>query len=62
VQPDRHLAHAHATPLTDRMAQGQGVLQPDGKMMQEARLNADDSAARWLYRQPAARHHVLFMR
>ena len=31
-----------ATPLTDRMVQGAGVMQPDGKMMQEARMNADD--------------------
>ena len=31
-----------ATPLTDRMVQGTGVLQPDGKMMQEARMSADD--------------------
>ena len=31
-----------ATPLTDRMVQGQGVLQPDGRMMIEARMNADD--------------------
>ena len=31
-----------ATPLTDRMVQGQGVLQPDGKTMIEARMNADD--------------------
>ena len=31
-----------ATPLTDRMVQGQGVLQPDGRMMQEARMDADD--------------------
>ena len=31
-----------ATPLTDRMVQGQGVLQPDGRMMQEARMSADD--------------------
>src|SRR5262245_62769852 len=31
-----------ATPLTDRMVQGQGVLQPDGRMMTEARMNADD--------------------
>jgi NAD(P)-dependent dehydrogenase (short-subunit alcohol dehydrogenase family) len=31
-----------ATPLTDRMVQGQGVLQPDGRMMVEARMNADD--------------------
>ena len=31
-----------ATPLTERMVQGQGVLQPDGSMMVEARMNADD--------------------
>ena len=31
-----------ATPLTDRMVQGQGVLQPDGRMAIEARMNADD--------------------
>src|SRR5262245_14762595 len=31
-----------ATPLTERMVQGQGVLQPDGRMMVEARMNADD--------------------
>ena len=31
-----------ATPLTDRMVQGAGVMQPDGSMMQEARMNADD--------------------
>src|ERR1043166_7350879 len=31
-----------ATPLTDRMVQGAGVMQPDGRMMQEARMNADD--------------------
>ena len=31
-----------ATPLTDRMVEGQGVLQPDGRMMKEARMNADD--------------------
>jgi NAD(P)-dependent dehydrogenase (short-subunit alcohol dehydrogenase family) len=30
-----------ATPLTDRMVQGTGVLQPDGKMMIEARMDAD---------------------
>ena len=33
---------APATPLTERMVQGQGVLQPDGRMMIEARMNADD--------------------
>src|SRR5438094_10165806 len=31
-----------ATPLTERMVEGQGVLQPDGRMMVEARMNADD--------------------
>src|SRR5262249_5595483 len=31
-----------ATPLTERMVQGQGVLQPDGRMMIESRMNADD--------------------
>ena len=31
-----------ATPLTDRMVQGAGVLQPDGSMKIEARMNADD--------------------
>src|SRR6266700_2508015 len=30
-----------ATPLTERMAQGQGVLQPDGRMMTEPRMNVD---------------------
>jgi NAD(P)-dependent dehydrogenase (short-subunit alcohol dehydrogenase family) len=30
-----------ATPLTDRMVQGAGVLQPDGRMMVEARMDAD---------------------
>jgi NAD(P)-dependent dehydrogenase (short-subunit alcohol dehydrogenase family) len=29
-----------ATPLTERMVQGQGVMQPDGRMMQEARMEA----------------------
>jgi NAD(P)-dependent dehydrogenase (short-subunit alcohol dehydrogenase family) len=31
-----------ATPLTERMVQGQGVLQPDGRSMIEPRMNADD--------------------
>jgi NAD(P)-dependent dehydrogenase (short-subunit alcohol dehydrogenase family) len=31
-----------ATPLTERMVQGDGVLQPDGRKMVEARMNADD--------------------
>jgi NAD(P)-dependent dehydrogenase (short-subunit alcohol dehydrogenase family) len=29
-----------ATPLTERMVQGPGVMQPDGHMMQEARMDA----------------------
>jgi NAD(P)-dependent dehydrogenase (short-subunit alcohol dehydrogenase family) len=31
-----------ATPLTDRMVQGQGVMQPDGHMAVEARMDAGD--------------------
>jgi NAD(P)-dependent dehydrogenase (short-subunit alcohol dehydrogenase family) len=31
-----------ATPLTERMAQGQGVMQADGHMAVEPRMNADD--------------------
>ena len=31
-----------ATPLTERMVHGQGVLQPDGRSMVEPRMNADD--------------------
>ena len=31
-----------ATPLTDRMVQGAGVLQPNGSMAIEARMSADD--------------------
>jgi NAD(P)-dependent dehydrogenase (short-subunit alcohol dehydrogenase family) len=30
-----------ATPLTERMVQGQGVMQPDGRMMMEARMEAE---------------------
>jgi NAD(P)-dependent dehydrogenase (short-subunit alcohol dehydrogenase family) len=30
-----------ATPLTERMVQGQGVMQPDGSMKVEARMEAD---------------------
>jgi NAD(P)-dependent dehydrogenase (short-subunit alcohol dehydrogenase family) len=30
-----------ATPLTERMVQGQGVMQPDGRMMVEARMEAE---------------------
>jgi NAD(P)-dependent dehydrogenase (short-subunit alcohol dehydrogenase family) len=31
-----------ATPLTERMVQGQGVMQPDGHMMVESRMEAGD--------------------
>jgi NAD(P)-dependent dehydrogenase (short-subunit alcohol dehydrogenase family) len=31
-----------ATPLTDRMVQGQGVMQADGRTAMEPRMNADD--------------------
>src|SRR5271167_2810223 len=31
-----------ATPLTDRMVQGEGVLQPDGRKMVESRMAAED--------------------
>jgi NAD(P)-dependent dehydrogenase (short-subunit alcohol dehydrogenase family) len=31
-----------ATPLTERMAEGQGVMQADGRMAMEARMQADD--------------------
>jgi NAD(P)-dependent dehydrogenase (short-subunit alcohol dehydrogenase family) len=31
-----------ATPLTERMVQGQGVMQPDGRMMIEERMDAGD--------------------
>ena len=31
-----------ATPLTERMVQGEGVLQPDGRKMVEARMAAED--------------------
>jgi NAD(P)-dependent dehydrogenase (short-subunit alcohol dehydrogenase family) len=38
-----------ATPLTERMVQGQGVMQPDGRMMIEPRMNADDVGRAVLY-------------
>lgn len=38
-----------ATPLTERMVQGQGVLQPDGRMMIEPRMSADDAARAVVY-------------
>jgi NAD(P)-dependent dehydrogenase (short-subunit alcohol dehydrogenase family) len=50
-----------ATPLTDRMVQGAGVMQPDGRMMQEARMDAShvgDAVSTW---RAAAGTNVLFM-
>jgi NAD(P)-dependent dehydrogenase (short-subunit alcohol dehydrogenase family) len=38
-----------ATPLTDRMVQGQGVMQPDGSMKQEARIEADHVGSAVVY-------------
>ena len=38
-----------ATPLTERMEQGQGVLQPDGRMAVEARMNIDDVGSAIVY-------------
>ncbi|HUI97122.1 MAG TPA: SDR family oxidoreductase [Xanthobacteraceae bacterium] len=38
-----------ATPLTDRMVQGQGVMQPDGSMKQEARMEADHVGSAIVY-------------
>jgi len=38
-----------ATPLTDRMVQGQGVMQPDGSMKQEARMEADHVGSAVVY-------------
>ena len=46
-----------ATPLTDRMVQGAGVLQPDGSMMHRGAHERRRRRPRGgLYRQPAARH------
>jgi len=38
-----------ATPLTERMVTGEGVLQPDGRKMVEPRMNADDVARAVVY-------------
>ena len=38
-----------ATPLTDRMVQGQGVMQSDGSMKQEARMEADHVGSAVVY-------------
>ena len=38
-----------ATPLTERMVQGEGVLQPDGRKMIEPRMDADNVGAAVVY-------------
>jgi NAD(P)-dependent dehydrogenase (short-subunit alcohol dehydrogenase family) len=38
-----------ATPLTERMVQGQGVMQPDGSMKVEARMDADHVGSAIVY-------------
>ena len=38
-----------ATPLTERMAQGEGVMQADGRMAQEPRMQADEVGRAVLY-------------
>jgi NAD(P)-dependent dehydrogenase (short-subunit alcohol dehydrogenase family) len=51
-----------ATPLTDRMVQGDGVLQPDGRKMIEARMNADDVGRAVVYMASLSLDtNVLFM-
>ena len=51
-----------ATPLTDRMAQGQGVLQPDGSMKTEARMDAADVGKAVVYMANLPMNtNVLFM-
>jgi NAD(P)-dependent dehydrogenase (short-subunit alcohol dehydrogenase family) len=51
-----------ATPLTDRMVQGQGVMQPDGHMAIEARMDADDVGRAVVYMASLPLNtNVLFM-
>jgi NAD(P)-dependent dehydrogenase (short-subunit alcohol dehydrogenase family) len=51
-----------ATPLTDRMVQGQGVMQPDGRMMIEPRMEADDVGRAVVYMASLPLNtNVLFM-
>ena len=38
-----------ATPLTERMVQGQGVMQPDGRMAIEPRMQAEEVGRAVLY-------------
>src|SRR5216684_1254980 len=51
-----------ATPLTERMVQGQGVMQADGRMAVEPRMNADDvgKAVAYMAKLPLDTN-VLFM-
>ena len=51
-----------ATPLTERMVQGQGVLQADGRMAIEPRMDADDVGKAVVYIANLPLHtNVLFM-
>jgi NAD(P)-dependent dehydrogenase (short-subunit alcohol dehydrogenase family) len=51
-----------ATPLTERMVQGEGVLQPDGRKMIEPRMAADDVGRAVVYMASLPLHtNVLFM-
>jgi NAD(P)-dependent dehydrogenase (short-subunit alcohol dehydrogenase family) len=50
------------SPLTDRMVQGQGVMQPDGRMMIEPRMEAEDVGRAVVYMASLPLHtNVLFM-
>jgi NAD(P)-dependent dehydrogenase (short-subunit alcohol dehydrogenase family) len=51
-----------ATPLTERMVQGQGVMQPDGRMMIEERMDAADVGRAVVYMASLPLNtNVLFM-
>jgi NAD(P)-dependent dehydrogenase (short-subunit alcohol dehydrogenase family) len=51
-----------ATPLTERMVQGQGVMQADGRMAIEPRMDADDVGKAVVYIANLPLHtNVLFM-
>src|SRR3974390_1391370 len=51
-----------ATPLTERMVQGEGVLQPDGRKMIEPRMAAEHSGNAVVYMSSPPLHtNVLFM-
>jgi NAD(P)-dependent dehydrogenase (short-subunit alcohol dehydrogenase family) len=51
-----------ATPLTERMVQGEGVLQPDGRKMIEPRMAADDVGRAVVYMASLPLHtNVMFM-